>query len=300
MPVAAIAGVASAGLGLAGSAMSASAAGKAADAQAAAADKSIQFQRDSAQQARIDAYPWALQGAQALYTYMDALGIPRPQTPILPDLTQGPLGVGGTSTPAAPKNAIGDTSQQYIERRSGGREGSTERVLNPNYVAPGTQSATAPAAPNAIQSPGNIPMTAANGFQQTPGYQFQVQQGTQGVLNSLSALGMKNSGKALKSLDTFTQGVANQEYGNWLNRIAGVAGMGQTQTNATNSLSQNAATNIGQTYQDQGQARASGYVGQANAWSNGLNQVGNALGQIGGGSSNAALAAKYPAGTGIW
>lgn len=283
MPVAAIAGVASAGLGLAGSAMSASAAGKAADAQAAAADKSIQFQRDSAQQARIDAYPWALQGAQALYTYMDALGIPRPQTPILPDLTQGPLGVGGTSTPAAPKNAIGNSSQQYIERRSGGREGSTERVLNPNYVAPGTQpAATTAPAPNAIQSPGNIPMTAAAGFQETPGYQFQVQQGTQGVLNSLSALGMKNSGKALKSLDTFTQGVANQEYGNWLNRIAGVAGMGQQQTNATNTLSQNAATNIGQTFQDQGQARASGYVGQANAWSNGFNQVGNALGQIGG------------------
>lgn len=278
MPVAAIA---SAGLGLVGSAMSASAAKKAGDAQAQAAEKSIQFQRDSAQQSRIDAYPWALQGAQALYTYMDALGIPRPQTPILPDLTQGPLGVGGTSTPAAAaRNTIGNSNEQYIDHRTGGREGQIERIPNPNYVAPGTQPATAAPASNAIQSPGNIPMTAAAGFQETPGYQFQVQQGTQGVLNSLSALGMKNSGKALKSLDTFTQGVANQEYGNWLNRIAGVAGMGQSQTNATNALSQNAATNIGQTYQDQGQARASGYVGQANAWSNGFEQAGNALGKI--------------------
>lgn len=278
MPVAAIA---AAGIGLAGSAMSASAAGKAADAQAAAADKSIQFQRDQAQQARIDAYPWALQGAQALYTYMDALGIPRPQTPILPDLTQGPLGVGGGTTTgtATATYPTANNTPQYIDHREGGHDGSIDRVPNPNYVAPGN-GMTAPAtAPNAIQSPGNIPMTAANGFQQTPGYAFQVQQGTQGVLNSLSALGMKNSGKALKSLDTFTQGVANQEYGNWLNRISGVAGMGQNQTNATNTLSANAATNIGQTYQDQGQARASGYVGAANAWNTGLEGLGNAIGQ---------------------
>lgn len=278
MPVAAIA---AAGIGLAGSAMSASAAGKAADAQAAAADKSIQFQRDQAQQARIDAYPWALQGAQALYTYMDALGIPRPQTPILPDLTQGPLGVGGTSSAAAPatRNSIGNTSQQFIDHREGGHDGSIDRIPNPNYIAPGTQPATTAPASNAIQSPGNIPMTAAAGFQQTPGYQFQVQQGTQGVLNSLSALGMKNSGKALKSLDRFTTGLADQEYGNWLDRISGVAGMGQNQTNATNTLSANAATNIGQTYQDQGQARASGYVGAANAWNTGLEGLGNAIGQ---------------------
>jgi hypothetical protein len=219
-----------------------------------------------------------LQGAQALYTYMDALGIPRPQTPILPDLTQGPLGVGGQATTPTPTPRPGaNTTDQYITSTMGGRDGPrTTRTLNPNYIDP----ATVQPPQNSIQSPGNIPMTAAAGFQETPGYQFQVQQGTQGVLNSLSALGMKNSGKALKSLDTFTQGVANQEYGNWLNRIAGVAGMGQSQTNATNALSQNAATNIGQTYQDQGQARASGYVGAANAWSNGLNQVGNALGQI--------------------
>jgi hypothetical protein len=91
---------------------------------------------------------------------------------------------------------------------------------------------------------------------------------------------MKNSGKALKSLDTFTQGVANQEYGNWLSRIAGVAGMGQQQTNTTNALSQNTAQNVGQTMQDAGQARASGYVGAANAWNTGLQGVGNALGQI--------------------
>lgn len=273
MPVAAIA---SAGLGLVGSAMSAGAAKDAGNAQAAAAEKSVQFQRDQATQARIDAYPWALQGAQALYTYMDALGIPRPKTPILPDLTQGPLGTNGTKTTTAQPTQGAITGYRTEYRRTGGREGQEQQIRIPIYAP----APTTTAAPNAIQSPSNIPMTAAAGFQQTPGYAFQVQQGTQGVLNSLSALGMKNSGKALKSLDTFTQGVANQEYNNWLNRIAGVAGMGQTQTNQTNALSQNAATNIGQTYQDAGQARASGYVGAANAWSTGLQGVGNALGQI--------------------
>jgi hypothetical protein len=280
MPVAAIAGIASAGLGLVGSAMGASAANKAADAQAKSAEKSIQFQKDTAVQGRIDSYPWALEGAQAMYMYMDELGIPRPQTPILPDLTQGPLGYNpGAAKPKNQPNSMVNTTSQFIPQGGAHNNGGTGMGRNPNYMAPGTQTAAAPA-PNAIGSPNTIPMTAKKGYQESPGYQFQVQQGEQGVLNNLSALGMKNSGKALKSLETFRQGVANQDYGSWLNRIAGVAGMGQSQVNTNNSMAQNTAQNVGQTMQDAGAARASGYVGAANAWSTGLNGVGNALGQM--------------------
>lgn len=279
MPVAAIGAVAAAGAGLAGSAMSASAAKKAGQAQADAAEKAAQVQKDSAIQSRIDAYPWALEGAQAMYMFMDELGVPRPQTPILPDLTMGPFGYNpkGTTAASQPQNAIAapaQTQDKYIERRG-------ELIRNPQYRAPAAPVPQQTAAPaNAIGAPSTIPMTAQKGFTETPGYQFRVNQGEQGVLNSLSALGMKNSGKALKSLETFRQGIASDEYNGWLNRIAGVAGMGQAQTNTTNALTQNAATNMGQAYQDAGQARASGYVGAANAWSSGLQGVGNAIGQI--------------------
>ncbi len=229
---------------VAAGAMQSKAAGKAADAQVQAAELSAGVQRDAAQQSRIDSFPWALAGAQALYTYMDELGIPRPQTPILPDLTQGPFGVQASGTSGTTGGATGTTAQPTSA----------------------------------------IAMTNKLGFQKTPGYEFQVSEGRKGVTNSLSALGMKNSGLALKSLEKYGQGVANQEYGTYLNRLASMAGMGQTQTNQTNALTSNAASAIGQTYQDAGAARASGYIGSANAWGNAIanttNQFGNALGQL--------------------
>jgi hypothetical protein len=122
-------------------------------------------------------------------------------------------------------------------------------------------------------------------FKTTPGYEFRVSEGTKGVLNNLSALGMKNSGKALKSLETFSQGIASQEYGNWLSNIAGISGSGQQGANSMAGHSAQAGSQIGQSIQNAGDARASGYVGASNAWSQGLQQVGNSLGQYFNGSN---------------
>lgn len=276
--------VLAAGLGLAGSALSASAASKAGKAQAAAADAATQVQRDAAVQARIDSYPWAVAGASALYQYMDALGLSRPVNPIMPDLNSGPFAVEPKATQAAPVSLPSSPqSPAWAYGGNGppaepGNYSGLQTSGNEPQFAP--QTATQPAPAAAPQAPASTAMTPALGFQETPGYQFQVQQGERGVLNSLAALGMKNSGKALKSLETFRQGLANQEYGNYLNRLAGMAGMGQSQANQTNSLMANAATNVGNNIQQAGAARASGYVGSANAWGQGLNQVGNALGQM--------------------
>lgn len=228
-----------AAIGAAGSvasgAMGSSAANKAASAQERSANQAAQVQRDAITQSRIDSYPWALAGAQAMYTYMDELGIPRPENPILPDLTAGPMGT---------KGGTGQTAQ----------------------------------------SPSQMAMTERRGFQETPGYQFQVQEGEKGVLNNLSALGMRDSGAALKSLTNYRMGVANQEYGNYLNRLAGVAGMGQSQVQSNNNTLMSGASNIGNAVQNAGAARASGYVGAGNAWGNALggvtNSIGGALGMM--------------------
>lgn len=126
----------------------------------------------------------------------------------------------------------------------------------------------------------------SNAFQATPGYEFRVSEGRKGVLNSLSAMGMKNSGSALKALERFSQDIASEEYDNWLNRIAGVAGQGQNQANSNAQSSANAANSMGRTIQDAGEARASGYVGSSNALMAGINGAANSLGQyFGGGNS---------------
>lgn len=285
--------------------MGSKAAGKAADAQVEAANVSAQVQRDAATQARIDAYPWALAGAQSLYAYMGELGIPMPKTPILPDLNAGPFAAGnatggtaGTAAPQPQRNALGMGQagsqfqfQGYPDwKRAGGVGGFKEystamssqggNALRPVQQAP---QAAAPTPAPQYPSPQNMPMTGKKGFTETPGYQFQVEEGEKGVLNNLAALGMKNSGAALKALTRFRTGIANQEYNNYLNRLAGAAGMGQSQVNATNNLTQNAANNIGQATQDAGAARASGYVGAANSWQNAIGNISNTWGNALGG-----------------
>lgn len=128
-------------------------------------------------------------------------------------------------------------------------------------------------------------------FQATPGYQFAVEQGERGVLGNLSALGMKNSGAALKALTRFRDGLANQEFGNYLARLSGLAGTGQNQLQSTSALGANTAASmsaganaLGNTIQNAGAARASGYVGSANAWGNAIggatNNISGALGMM--------------------
>lgn len=124
-----------------------------------------------------------------------------------------------------------------------------------------------------------------NAFKTTPGYDWRVKEGEKGVTSNLAALGMKNSGKALKALESFRQGIASEEYGKWMDRIGGVAGQGQQTSNSMAGYSANAANSMANTIQDAGAARASGYVGSSNALTQGFNSAANFLGQAVGGNS---------------
>jgi hypothetical protein len=143
-------------------------------------------------------------------------------------------------------------------------------------------------------------------FRQQPGYAFTVSEGEKGVKNNLAALGMKNSGAALKALTRFRTGLADQSYGSYLDRLSGLAGAGgnavaninslgsSTSGQVNNALSGMSGTyaNMGSTTQDAGAARASGYVGSANAWGNaltsGVSDISNALGRYSTGNFPAA------------
>lgn len=64
----------------------------------------------------------------------------------------------------------------------------------------------------------------------------------------------------------------NTDQNTQYNRLAGVAGSGQTATNQVSAAGQNAGNNISQSQQGAGNAQASGYIGQANALSGGVAQ----------------------------
>jgi len=109
-------------------------------------------------------------------------------------------------------------------------------------------------------------------FYKSPDYKFTFDQGQRAVNSGLAARGLSNSGRAMKELTRYGQGAASTQLNNYRNQLAALAGVGQTATTNTAQLGAATAGNIGQSYQNAADARASGYLGQANAINNTINQ----------------------------
>jgi hypothetical protein len=146
----------------------------------------------------------------------------------------------------------------------------------------------------------------AAGDWKDPGYDFRMAEGQKALERSASARGSLLSGGALKSLTRYSQGVASDEYDksftrafntfnandtNLFNRLSLLAGNGQQATVQMGNLGANYAGSVGDNlaraaaaggeYATQGaNARASGYVGAANAWNRGAGTMFNNIGDI--------------------
>jgi hypothetical protein len=118
-------------------------------------------------------------------------------------------------------------------------------------------------------------------FQQDPGYAFRMSEGMKALERSAAARGGLLSGGMLRGAQRYGQDLASQEYMNAFNRyqaernarlnpLQSLAGVGQTATNQLGQAGQAMASNVGQALGAAAQARASGYIGGANALSQGL------------------------------
>ena len=110
-------------------------------------------------------------------------------------------------------------------------------------------------------------------FFASPDYEFRRTEGERGLENSAAARGGAFSGNALRALSDYNSNLASGEYGNWWNRQAGLAGIGQSAVNQVGAAGQASANNIGQLQMAQGDARASGILGQSNAINGGINNA---------------------------
>lgn len=261
--------------------MQAKAAEKAAKVQAEAAEKALDLQKYMYDTSRTDMMPWLTAGSTALDELMFELGL-APASSGSSGGQQGGTGMAswlsgmeGSGTGSFGGNGIkfsGNTDSPLAQRIMAGFNtmGGGSGFPGFNSLRGGTNGA-ANAAPAAARQ---------SKFMATPGYQFRVSEGERGVLNSLSSLGVKNSGKALKSLESFRQGLAAEEYGTYLDRLAGIAGAGRAQSNSMGSMSADAANSMAGSINNAGAARASGYIGSAKAMGAGIESGFNTLGNI--------------------
>jgi len=123
-------------------------------------------------------------------------------------------------------------------------------------------------------------------FQADPGYGFRFNQGQKALERSAAARGGLISGNTGGALQQFGQGLASQEYQNAFNRyqtersarlnpLQSLAGVGITSVNQLGAAGQNYASGMGAALGAGAQARASGYMGAANAAAGGVGQYMN-------------------------
>ena len=120
-------------------------------------------------------------------------------------------------------------------------------------------------------------------FQADPGYAFRLSEGQKQLDRMAAIRGGQISGSSLKAAARYGQDMGSQEYTNAFNRyqtergarlnpLQSLAGFGQTSTNQLGAAGQSMASGVGEALGAGAQARASGYMGAANAVAGGLGQ----------------------------
>lgn len=117
---------------------------------------------------------------------------------------------------------------------------------------------------------------AVSQFQNSPGYQYAVDQASDATARKASALGALGSGNTMAAIADRAQNMQNQEYGAWQDRLNGLSTQGLqasgTQAGLQGQLGQSLASLSGQ----QGNAEAGVYTGLAGLGVNNLWQGTNA------------------------
>jgi hypothetical protein len=131
------------------------------------------------------------------------------------------------------------------------------------------------------------------GFQNSPDYLFALNQGMNTLDHSAAARGGLFGGGHTKDLVRYGQGMASQNLNNYWSKLAGMAGQSFNAGANLGQMGQAAASNIGNAYNNIGNARASSYqqignnnaqfaAGTAGALSNLFNYYGSKNGGFGG------------------
>lgn len=120
-------------------------------------------------------------------------------------------------------------------------------------------------------------------MQMDPGYAFRLREGERALERMQAARGNMLSGAAIKAGQRYGQDLASQEYMNAFNRaqaqlgtrlgsLGSLYGAGQAAAQQVAGQAGQMGANVGNLMTQSGQARASGYLGQANALNQALQQ----------------------------
>lgn len=123
-------------------------------------------------------------------------------------------------------------------------------------------------------------MPTAEEVMAQPGYQFGLQQGQQAIDRKIAAGGGRISGQAIKAAGRFGTDYATTGYGaeyqrrqDRLNRLAALAGIGQSSTASSAAAGQGSTNAISGLLTNQGDNAGQAQLAQGSIWGNAANQV---------------------------
>ena len=276
MPVAPFVPLIAAGVGAGGAILSANASNRgqqqAADASQQAADAATAEQRRQYDLSRADNAPWLATGQSALSQLAGLYGLNTGAQPA----TQGNGVVGQTGFGGDLNGGNGNVTNGLIDPTRFG-DAQVQRAISNDGPqinggpGDGYKSPTAPTSGNFAS------------FFASPDYQFRQSEQARALTARNAALGIQDSGAAQRSALEYSGNLASGEFNNYANRLASLAGVGQTAAgqnqalgtnyaNAVGGIAQNNAQTLGSSYQNQADTRANLYGGIAGGLSNGLTQ----------------------------
>lgn len=254
--------------------------------QADATDRASRISEAQYNQTRQDLEPWRQAGTTSLSELMYRMGLSPNRT--------------GASAPSRDQFMTAPSPAGSFEKfGAGGMPFGSTLDTQGNVVLPGGQS-TAPGFDqsgfdaatakfnagnqNASQDPNFGSLTKSfglNEFQQSPAYQFNLQEGEKAINKGASARGNYYAPQTLQDIGKYSQGVASNEfqnaYGNYntnmnniWNRLYGLSGAGQSAANQTGAYGASTANQVGQNMIGGANAQAAGLIGGANAIAGGV------------------------------
>lgn len=181
----------------------------------------------------------------------------------------GPMMVRQSELPGP--TVIGENGQTYGGVQSGNYGGALTSGRTGQTQSPGNALSPTPQT-----NPGQPaqPFDATAWLRSTPGYEMNFNEGARAMNAGLASQGRLLSGDAGREAIRYGQGYADRIYGDQFNRLAAIAGAGQTATsqggqagqnyaNQSGNALQNNAANLGSSYQNRGNA-ISGFWGNVN------------------------------------
>lgn len=262
-----------AGVGAAGSVLSSNAQSKAAKSAAgasqAATDASIAEQRRQFDIAQQNQQPWLNTGTVALGQLASLYG----------------LSTGGSTSQLRPEQSFNESG--YLSAnpdvaaslQQGAFGGSALNHYNEYGRTEGRQGGYATTGQVGAATPTPSGMDA---FFTSPDYQFRQNEQARALTARNASLGIQDSGAAQKAALQYSGNLASGEFNNYANRLASLAGVGQSAANQSAQIGQNFANNFSNLQGQNAQNLGSSYMQQgqntANMWGNLANIGAGALG----------------------